>query len=341
MEVMESLWLYHHPVYGLTSGRRAIDWLGRWLRIASLRHAMRQLGMEQPILWLCRPTTVDMVGHFNEALVCYHVVDEYAAYSFLEPNKRQQMIVAEQRLLNLADIVLVVSPTLLETKSRYHPNVHLVRNGVDFNAFVRATRSEVPPPPDIAALSQPRIGYVGVINDKLDFKLLRYVAEALPTCSLVLVGPIDRHSDADSLREAGLDNVKFLGRKDVNEVPYYINACDVCLLPYKQNEWTRNVDALKLYEYLACGKPIVSVDIPTAREHGAVIRIADSWETFVAAVKAALSENSMVAIEQRRAIARENTWDKRVALISNLIAQTLNDRQSEQPAMVRGKQIDA
>lgn len=69
MEVMESLWLYHHPVYGLTSGRRAIDWLGRWLRIASLRHAMRQLGMEQPILWLCWPTTVDMVGHFNKALV--------------------------------------------------------------------------------------------------------------------------------------------------------------------------------------------------------------------------------------------------------------------------------
>lgn len=339
--VTENLWLYRHPVYGLTSGRRVVDHLGRCLRIISLRRAMRQLDMKQPILWLVRPTTVDMVGHLGEALVCYHVVDEYAAYSSFEPARRQRTMAAERRLLNLADIVLVVSPALLATKSRYHPNVHLVRNGVDFDAFVHATRANTPPPPDIAMLPRPRIGYVGVINEKLDFKLLRHIAEALPACSLVLVGPIDRHSAAGSLQEAGLDNVTFLGGKDVNDVPRYINACDVCLLPYKQNEWTRNIDALKLYEYLACGKPVVSVDLPTARQHGAVVRIADSREAFVAAVKAALAESGTAAVEQRLAIACENTWDQRIALISRLIAQALNNRQGEQPVVVKEGQVDA
>ncbi|MBW2037941.1 MAG: hypothetical protein JRI41_10815, partial [Deltaproteobacteria bacterium] len=203
--VMDNLWLYHHPVYGLTSGRQAVDRLGRWLRIASLRRTMRQLGMERPILWLVHPTTVEVVGHLDEALVCYHVVDEYAAYSFLEPARRQQMAAAEQTLLSLADVVMVVSPALLAAKSRHHSNVHLVRNGVDFDAFVRATHMSVPS--DIAALPRPRIGYVGAINAKLDFALLRYVAEAFPACSLVLVGPIDRHSDANVLQGAGLDNV--------------------------------------------------------------------------------------------------------------------------------------
>jgi len=335
--VMENLWLYRHPVYGLTSGRRVVDCLGSWLRIASLRCTMRQLGMKRPILWLCRPTTVDMVGHFNEALVCYHVVDEYTAYSFFEPARRQQMMVAERRLLNLADIVLVVSPTLLATKSRYHSSVHLVRNGVDFDAFARVTRANVPPPSDIATLPRPRIGYVGTVNDKLNFELLQCVAKALPTCSLVLVGPIDhRYSDADSLQEAGLENVTFLGRKDVNDVPRYIDACDVCLLPYKQNEWTRNIDALKLYEYLACGKPVVSVDLPTARTHDAVVRIADGREAFVAAVKDALAENNTAAIEQRLAVARENTWDRRVALISKLVAQALGRRLGERSVVNTG-----
>jgi glycosyltransferase involved in cell wall biosynthesis len=336
MPVMENLWLYRHPVYGLASGRRAVDRLGCWLRIASLRRTMHQLGMEHPILWLCRPTTVDMVGHFNEALVCYHVVDEYTAYSFFEPARRQQMMAAERRLLNLADIVLVVSPTLLATKSRYHSSVHLVRNGVDFDAFARMTRANVPPPSDIAMLPRPRIGYVGAVNDKLDFEMLQYVAKALPTCSLVLVGPIDHcYSDADSFQEAGLENVTFLGRKDVKDVPLYINACDVCLLPYKQNEWTHNIDALKLYEYLACGKPVVSMDLPTARMYSAVIRIADDRETFVAAVKAALAESDTAAIEQRLAVARQNTWDQRVALISELIAQALSSRSDKRSVVAR------
>jgi glycosyltransferase involved in cell wall biosynthesis len=205
----------------------------------------------------------------------------------------------------------------------------LVKNGVDFDAFARVTRTNLPPPSDIAMLPRPRIGYVGAVNSKLDFELLRFVAESLPTCSLVLVGPIShRYSEADSLQEAELENVTFLGRKDVKDVPRYINACDVCLMPYKQNEWTRKIDALKLYEYLACGKPVVSIDLPTARTHGAVIHIADSREAFVAAVKASLAENNTAAVERRLAVARENTWDRRVASISEIVGEALGRRQT-------------
>jgi len=121
-----------------------------------------------------------------------------------------------------------------------------------------------------------------------------------------------------------LPNVYFLGQAPVADVPRYMAACQVCLLPYKINERTRNISSLKLYEYLACGKPVVSTDVPAAHEVGDVVRVAAS-DGFVAAIAAALTDEPS-AVAARRRVAAANTWDQRVEQISVILEQALEQR---------------
>ena len=121
------------------------------------------------------------------------------------------------------------------------------------------------------------MGYSGALNEKIDFNLLAHVARARPDWVLVLIGQLDLYSQpdkADVLRD--LPNVQWTGRLPVTALPPAIASLDVCLLPYERNEWTANIDSLKLYEYLACGRPVVSTDVPTARGYGDLVRIADT-----------------------------------------------------------------
>ena len=120
-----------------------------------------------------------------------------------------------------------------------------------------------------------------------------------------------------------LPNVHLLGRKRIEDVPRYIAACDVCLLPYQINEWTRNIDSLKLYEYLACGKPVVATDVPAARRFSEVVRIAASREEFVASVATVQEKDDPTRQAKRRSIAARQTWDQRVESLSAVIEEQL------------------
>jgi glycosyltransferase involved in cell wall biosynthesis len=123
-----------------------------------------------------------------------------------------------------------------------------------------------------------------------------------------------------------LPNVRCTGRVPVDEVPSAIGSMDVCLLPYKINPWTNNIDSLKLYEYLACGKPVVATDVPAAREFGELVRIANDAAGFEAAVEAGLAEDPLVCAPARKAAAAANTWEDRVAQIEALLSDALGRR---------------
>jgi len=123
-----------------------------------------------------------------------------------------------------------------------------------------------------------------------------------------------------------LPRVHLLGRKRVEDVPHYIAACDVCLLPYRVNEWTRNIDSLKLYEYLACGKPVVATNVPAAQRFSDVVRIASSEMEFITAMNTVLNEDSPALRARRRYIAAQHTWDQRVASLSTAIEGRLGGK---------------
>jgi glycosyltransferase involved in cell wall biosynthesis len=183
----------------------------------------------------------------------------------------------------------------------------------------------------MADLRPPIAGYVGAINEKVDLALLAEVARRCLDWSLVLVGPV-RVTEEESRRALqrlqAMSHVRFLGRKSVADVPRYIDACDVCLLPYRVNEWTRNIDSLKLYEYLACGKPVVATDVPAAQRFTHVVEVATSEAEFIAQMKSAVEKDDPAARRKRRSIAAQNTWEQRLASISTAIEERLRVSQA-------------
>lgn len=174
------------------------------------------------------------------------------------------------------------------------------------------------------------MGYVGAINDKVDMVLLVQLARSCTEASLLLVGPV---GVTDPLQRSALEelcalsNVHLLGAKPVEDVPRYVAACDVCLLPYRLNVWTRSIDSLKLYEYLACGKPVVSTDVPAARRFPQVVQVGITVPEFVALVRAAWSQDHPALQDERRRIAVQNTWEQRVSALSLAIEERLREQQ--------------
>jgi glycosyltransferase involved in cell wall biosynthesis len=323
--VMDGLCVYTPPLWAPISGREPLASLTRWARERDLKAAMRRVGAGQPILWLVRPDQADLPGRFGEKMCVYQIVDEYSGYGGLTPQRRQAVLERERRLIERADLVFVTSPALLQSKGRHNPNTVLVPNAVDCDAFSRAL-DDPALPADLDALPKPRVGYVGALNDKVDFALLGELARHRRDWSLVLVGPWAVREDADAFALRREPNAHFLGKKDVASVPHYVKGLDICLMPYKLNEWTRNIDPLKLYEYLAAGRPVVSTAIPAARNFSDWVSIAEDGGEFLAAAEAALAQDSGAAREARRREASRHSWDARVELISDRLAAFLQAR---------------
>ncbi len=320
--VQENLWVYRDPVYAPIAGPRfRLGRLTEAIRVWAMRRTMRRLGFGRPLLWLTRYYQADVVGTLGERLVIYQISDEYSAYAAVRDPEAVRR--AEAELIQRADLVLVTSPALLEAKRPLNPHTYLVPNAADVEGFRRAVEDPALPL-QMAVLSRPILGYVGVLNEKLDYRLLREIALARPDWTLALVGPLSLYSQPDKADVlTGLPNVHLLGRVDVAQVPHYIKACDVCLLPYERNEWTRHIDSLKLYEYLACGRPVVATDIPAAHAFPGLVHVVRDAAEAVQAIERALAESTPEQVRRRQAAVAEHNWEARVERISALIEAAL------------------
>jgi glycosyltransferase involved in cell wall biosynthesis len=195
-----------------------------------------------------------------------------------------------------------------------------VPNGVNVAGYEAQLNRGAPLPPELARVPQPRLGYVGQISSKLDFELLTAVARARPDWSLVFVGSLTgsaAQADWQALR--ALPNVFDLGQVPAARVPEYVCGFDVGLMPYRRNEHSQNIDPLKLYDYLAAGLPIASVDLPALDDFRCQVRVGNAPAEFCAALEAALLERSPAQAAERRRVAAQNSWEQRVETISTLI----------------------
>ncbi|MBN1400810.1 MAG: glycosyltransferase [Anaerolineae bacterium] len=320
-EVNPGLHVFHPPLYAPLSGRAPLRQVLDAIRDASLRRAMRRVGVARPILWLFRPDQADVPGRYGESLTIYHVVDEYAGYADVDAEQAASIRQRERNLITQADLVLVTSQALLEDRGGLNPHTYWVPNAVNYDAFAQA-RDRREEPAELAGMPHPRLGYVGAINDKIDTGLLLHLAQSLPEAILILVGPVrptsnEMRAGVKALRAQS--NVRLIGQVSVEQVPGFVAACDLGLLPYRRNAWTRHIHPLKLYEYLACGLPVVATDIPSVHEEGDLIDIADDAESFVALVSMALARDSEAVRIERQRRASHNTWMHRVERISELI----------------------
>lgn len=324
---LPNLWVYTPPTTAPRSGRRPLSDLTFAWRRRNLQHVLRRLSMERPILWIFRYDLGEMVGHLDERLTIYHAVDEYSAYALdseqIAGRDRRQIIrEMEAGLIGQVDLIFVTSPALLQTKSPLHPHVVLVPNGVDVEAF---TRPAALTPPDIANLPHPLIGYAGVLNEKIDFDLLAALAGQHPAWTFALVGPVALRNPEELQPLRRLGNVHFLGGKSVEALPAYVQTFDAGLMPYRLNEWTRNISPLKLYEYLAAGIPIISTAIPAIEPFANALWQADDAASFAQAITAALAADTPDRRQRQQALAQLHSWEQRLETLADAIQQRMGE----------------
>ncbi len=297
----------------------------RWLADFTSRQRLRQAsnllrarGCSKLVLYVWRPEFADALQQGNWDLSVYHIDDEYS----FSPTETA-ISGAERNLLESAGQVFIHSPALLEKKGKFNLNTEFVPNGVDYHAYA----TPVAEPADLQDIPYPRIGYVGHLKQMLDWPLLLELSARQPRWSFVFVGPAKRHHElAAALKQMSRNpNVYFLGGKDTEQLGAYPQYFDVCIMPYKMDDYTKYIYPLKMHEYLASGRPVVSSPIPSVESFRHVLGTATNLEQWCQAIGHALGEkeNALARRQQRQAVAREHDWDKLVFRIARIMAERL------------------
>jgi UDP-galactopyranose mutase len=242
-------------------------------------------------------------------------MDELSGFAGAPPALRA----LEAELMTRADLMTTGGHSLYEAKRRLHPNVHAFPSSVDVAHFAQARRTTTVDPPDQAPIARPRLGFFGVIDERMDVALLAAVAAARPQWQIVLVGPVVK---IDPARLPRADNIHYLGGKSYDTLPAYLSGWDVALMPFARNEATRYISPTKTPEYMAAGRPVVSTSIDdVVRPYGqrGLVRIADTAEDFVDAAEAALVEDATARRQAADEFLRHTSWDATWARMNALL----------------------
>jgi len=271
------------------------------------------------VLYVWHPDCTEAIGRIDAKCVCYHKYDRYPWTGPREPEDIER----ERQLVKRSDVRISLTREMIEL-GEDDALFEIIPSAADVEAFDAARRNHANNEPvDLEGIPGPRLAYVGAINQKVDYSLLRMLADHFSDYSIVLIGPrvgeLERFDDELSELTAR-PNVYHLGGKSFEELPSYMVHLDVGLVCYRLDraQWTQVCSPLKMYEYLAADLPVVSVDIPAARQFPSVVSIARSEQEWIAAIEASLTGRDE-SQEARLMVARENSWASRARRISELI----------------------
>jgi glycosyltransferase involved in cell wall biosynthesis/polysaccharide pyruvyl transferase WcaK-like protein len=251
--------------------------------------------------------------------VLYDCMDDWSTFpGFAE---RPAVLAAERELARSADVMTVSSRALQRRWASERQGAVLVRNAADFAFFHdAASRSDASCPEPMAGITRPVAGFFGAVVEWFDTELVRRVASARPEVSFVFVGNVARVS-VEPLEALG--NVHLLGPQPYEDMPRYLRTFDVCLVPFVADDVTASMDLVKVYEYFAQGKPVVTTPVAEMLRYGRELYLADGPEEFVAALDGALAEDDPEAVARRVALARSNSWEERIESLEREILPAL------------------
>jgi UDP-galactopyranose mutase len=282
--------------------------------------------ISQYVSWYYTPMSRAFSAHLKPRAIVYDCMDELAGFAGAPAGLRA----AEAELLDAADVVFTGGQSLFEAKRALHPNVYACPSSVDADHFRRA-RLGGPEPDDQRAIPEPRLGFFGVIDERLDIALLDGLSMRRPDWQIVMIGPVVKVDPATLPRR---DNIHYLGSKSYAELPAYIAGWSVALLPFARNEATRFISPTKTPEYLAAGKPVVSTSIhDVVRPYGemGLALIADTPEEFVEAVEQAMSRPPGSQREAVDAFLARTSWEATFEQMSQLVDSAVSDRSRTVP----------
>ncbi len=304
-------------------GSRAVAAANRSLLTAQIASLAKRRRLTNPILWIAIPTAVDVVGRLDEQLVIYHVSDKYEANTMDHATDPLFIRKLHERALEAADLIFYSSRKLYAESDQACQKSHLLEQAVDFDHWSRIRRGEVTVADEVNRIPHPRLGYFGAIEPWLiDQQLIRQAARERPDWNWIFIGNKSRGLEIETL-----SNVHFLPPVSYQELPHYAAGFDVCVLPWNTEvPFTSYGSAIKVREYLACGKPVVISPLPEYESMSAVLRIGRSRDQFLELVDEALHEAGGQQANARQDAVRDGTWDARAEWVSGLIERSLRVR---------------
>ena len=303
-----------------------------------LAEFMRQEGIEDSLVWFYTPMALPLIAALKPRAVVYDCMDELSAFK----NAPKQLRQRETALMKMASVVFTGGPALFEAKRQLHPNVHCLPSSVDVNHFapqrLKADSAEAVEAQRLQAniAPGPRLGFYGVIDERLDLELVAAVADAHPEWQVVMVGPVVKIDPATLPQRA---NITYLGMQSYAMLPHLMAAWDLCLMPFALNESTRFISPTKTLEYMAGEKPVVStavrdVEVP----YGDVVRIGRDRADFIAGCEEmlALTEaQRRLLVGRMQEALRKVSWDRSARTVLRCLRQALRDSTVDSPAALR------
>jgi glycosyltransferase involved in cell wall biosynthesis len=265
-------------------------------------------------IWFYTPMALPLATGLSPRGVVYDCMDELSAFK----NAPRQLVQRENALFKMADLVFTGGRSIYNAKRGRHPDVHCFPSSVDAMHFAKTTGDH----PLQADIPHPRLGYCGVIDERINLDLVDSIAKARPEWEIIMVGPTAKIDPAALPRR---DNIHWLGQQSYDDLPAFISGWDVCLMPFALNEATKYISPTKTLEYMACGRPAVSTSIRDVVEpYGHLVCIADTPEGFVTDCEMILQrtpeEQAAHARELAQVVAR-TSWDGTAQAMAELVAQ--------------------
>ena len=306
----------HLPVDGPGFGPRQEGILG-----AQLARFVEREGWDRLAAWLYTPMALPFAKALNPRAIVYDCMDELSTFL----HAPAELIQRERELFECADAVFTGGPSLYEAKRRFHPYVHCFPSSVDLRHF--ASANSIPEAREQKRFPRPRLGFFGVIDERMDLDILRHLAAERPKWTIVLVGPVAK-IERSALPWAA--NLRYLGQQPYHDLPGYLAGWDACLMPFALNDATRLISPTKVLEYMAAGRPIVSTSIAdVARPYHDIVFLGDGPRAFLEACERALgqSDEERVARSARAgAVLARTSWEETVDGMDAILRRVAGDR---------------
>jgi UDP-galactopyranose mutase len=284
-----------------------------------IRETMIKYGITSYFFWYYSAMFLPILRGFEPKLVVYDCMDELSAFL----GAPQELVEREQELLRTANLVFTGGVSLYKAKRHFHPHTFAFPSSIDYAHFSQA-RTDQPDPEDQASIPHPRMGFFGVIDERLDCELIARLAERKPDWHIVLIGPVVKISNEKLPRR---DNIHYLGMKSYQELPKYLAGWDIAILPFAHNESTRFISPTKTPEYLAGGRKVISTsitDVVSPYGETKLVEIADGPEEFAAAVeRLAQDTNDEARLAKVDDFLKDNSWDNTWECMHTLIINAM------------------
>ena len=323
--VAPNVWVFSPLVMPLHN-QPWVQWLNQVIVVTTVKLLSLWLNFRQPIVWAYNPTVVRFQAQLKPAFLVYHCVDDLTTV----PGISADVInAAEPALVQAADVVFVTSLNLRKKLGAIAPKkVHYFPNVADYDHFAQA-RLPGDLPADLAAIPQPRIGFIGAIKThKLDFDLIQTIAQRHPTWHWVMIGEVELPTK--TLEQLIAPNLHFLGYRPYDRLPDYLRGFDVTVLPCLLNDYTRSMFPMKFFEYLAAGKPLVGTRLPALADYESLYWPTESVDSFEQALSAAFAVDATHA-QPGITAAQSHTWQSRCQQMIELMQLAWKRKRSAAP----------